>query len=81
MIRSKSIGFSGSQFRFVVEVFNNTTGELAFGPKPVQQQGAVLPQVNKALADYQQYYNHYRPHDGVDLATLISYYQKPMQAA
>ena len=41
----KSIGFSSSQFRFVVEAFNNTTGELAFGPKPVQQQGAVPPQL------------------------------------
>ena len=31
MIRSKSIGFSGSQFCLVVKALNNAAGELAFG--------------------------------------------------
>ena len=43
MIGSESIGFSGSQFRFVVETLNNAAGELAFGPEPVQQQRSVAP--------------------------------------
>ena len=30
MIGSESIGFSGSQFRLVVETINNPAGELAF---------------------------------------------------
>ena len=45
MIGSESIGFSGSQFRFVVETLNNAAGELAFGSEPVQQQRAVAPQL------------------------------------
>ena len=45
MIGSESIGFSGSQFRFVVETLNDATGELAFGAKPVQQQRSVPPQL------------------------------------
>ena len=45
MIGSESIGFSGSQFRFVVETLNNAAGELAFGPEPVQQQRSVAPQL------------------------------------
>jgi hypothetical protein len=45
MIGSESIGFSGSQFRFVVETLNNAAGELAFGAEPVQQQRSVPPQL------------------------------------
>jgi len=30
MIGAESIGFFGSQFRFVVETLNNAAGELAF---------------------------------------------------
>ena len=45
MIGSESIGFSGSQFRFVVETLNNAAGELALGPEPVQQQRSVPPQL------------------------------------
>jgi len=44
MIGPKTIGFSGGQFRFGVETLNNSTGKLLFGPKPVQQQGAMTSQ-------------------------------------
>lgn len=37
--------------------------------------------VNRKLDEYQQYYNHYRPHDGIGLETPMSYYQKLIQAA
>lgn len=45
MIGSEPIGFSGSQFCFVVESLNNAAGELAFSPKPVQQQRSMPPQL------------------------------------
>lgn len=45
MIGSESIGFSGSQFRFVIETLNDAAGELAFRSKPVQQQRSVPPQL------------------------------------
>jgi len=44
MIGPKTIGFSGSQFRFVVEALDDPAGELSFGPEPVQQQGPMFPQ-------------------------------------
>ena len=44
MIGSESIGFSGSQFCFVVEALDDSTGKLSFGPEPVQQQRPMVPQ-------------------------------------
>ena len=60
-----------------VERANGTTRYEFY---PFYEGSLTLAAVNKALADYQQYYNHYRPHDGAGLATPISYYQKLIQA-
>ena len=43
MIGRKTEGFSGSQFCFVVEDFDNGAGNLSFGAEPVQQQWPVEP--------------------------------------
>ena len=61
-----------------VERANGTTRYEFY---PFYEGSLTVAAVNKALADYQQYYNHYRPHDGVGLETPISYYQKLLQAA
>ena len=61
-----------------VERANGTTRYEFY---PFYEGSLTVAAVNKALADYQQYYNHYRPHDGVGLETPISYYQKLIQAA
>ena len=37
--------------------------------------------INQALAEFQHDYNHYRPHDGIDLETPMAYYQRLKQAA
>lgn len=37
--------------------------------------------INQALAHFQHHYNHYRPHDGIDLETPMDYYQQLKQAA
>ena len=44
MVGPKTVSFSGGQFRFGVEILNNSDGKLLFGPEPVQQQMAVPPQ-------------------------------------
>jgi hypothetical protein len=36
-IGSKTVCFSGSQFRFGIKPFHNAAGKLLFNPKPVQQ--------------------------------------------
>ena len=61
-----------------VERANGTTRYEFY---PFYEGSLTVAAVNKALADYQQYYNHYRPHDGIGLETPISYYQTLMQAA
>ena len=44
-----------------VERANGTTGYEFY---PFYEGSLTVAAVNKALADYQQYYHHYRPHDG-----------------
>jgi len=58
MIGSEAIGFSGTQFRLVVEALNNAARELAFGPKPVQQQGPVSPQLARHLLHWLDLRSH-----------------------
>lgn len=47
MICLETIRFSGSQFRFGVETFNNAAGKSPFGVKPVQQQRHVSAQLSR----------------------------------
>ena len=39
--RAKPVGFSGGQFRLVVEPLHHAAGKLFFGAEPVQQQAAT----------------------------------------
>ena len=39
--RAKPVGFSGGQFRLVVEPLHHSAGKLFFGAEPVQQQAAM----------------------------------------
>ena len=48
---SEPAGFSGSQFGFVVEAFNNSAGDLLFGAEPVEQQRFVAPKCLGELFD------------------------------
>ena len=41
MIGSKPESFSGGQFGFAVETLDNAAGNLSFGTKPVEQEGAM----------------------------------------
>nr|VFK44611.1 MAG: Transposase [Candidatus Kentron sp. SD] len=43
MIGSKPIGFSGSEFSFVVQTLYYPTGESFLGPEPIEQQGSMIP--------------------------------------
>ena len=51
------------------EFYNRYEGEL------------TIAAVNEDLAKFQQHYNHYRPHDGLDLDTPMEYYTRLAQAA
>jgi hypothetical protein len=42
--RAKSIGFSDTQFRLVVETLHDAAGDGPFGPEPVQDQGSMSAQ-------------------------------------
>ena len=46
---------------------------------PFYQELTTVTTLNKALSDYKNYYNHYRPHDGIGLETPMAYYQQLMQ--
>ena len=46
---------------------------------PFYQGATTTTAINKALQDYQHYYNHYRPHDAIGLQTPIAYYQQLAQ--
>ena len=61
-----------------VERANGTTRYEFY---PFYEGALTIKAVNKEIEVYQQYYNHYRPHDGIDLETPMSYYQQLMQAA
>ena len=56
-----------------VERANGTTRYEFY---PFYQGPTTVNSINKALNDYQHYYNHYRPHDGIGLETPIAYYQQ-----
>lgn len=60
-----------------VERANGTTRYEFY---PFYQGSLTVAAVNQELLKYQQYYNHYRPHDGIGLETPIRYYQTLMQA-
>ncbi len=61
-----------------VERANGTTRYEFY---PFYEGALTIASVNRKLEDYQYYYNHYRPHDGIGLDTPMSYYQKLVQAA
>ena len=61
-----------------VERANGTT---RYDFYPFYTGALTIAAVNESLAEYQWYYNHYRPHDGVGLETPMGYYQQLMQAA
>jgi putative transposase len=48
---------------------------------PFYQGALTLKAINQKLSEYQHYYNHYRPHDGIGLETPMDYYQQLIQAA
>ena len=58
-----------------VERANGTTRYEFY---PFYQGSTTVSAINKALSDYQHYYNHYRPHDGIGLETPMAYYQQLM---
>lgn len=60
-----------------VERANGTTRYEFY---PFYEGALTLKAMNKELKIYQDYYNDYRPHDGVGLETPFSYYQQLMQA-
>ena len=41
VVSAKAEGFSGGQFCLDVETLHDTAGELAFGAKPIEQEGAA----------------------------------------
>ena len=41
----------------------------------------TIAAINRELVAYQRHYNHYRPHDGIDLETPMAYYEQLAQAA
>lgn len=43
-------GFSGGQFCFGVEPFENATGKLSFGREPVQQQSLMHVEMGRSRA-------------------------------
>ncbi len=43
---------------------------------PFYQGSLTVAAVNRELSNYQWTYNHYRPHDALDLMTPMAYYQK-----
>ena len=59
-----------------VERANGTTRYEFY---PFYEGPLTLKAINLALEDYQYYYNHYRPHDGIGLETPMCYYQLLMQ--
>lgn len=48
---------------------------------PFYQGALTVNAINQKLSEYQYYYNHYRPHDGIGLETPMDYYQQLIQAA
>ncbi len=66
------------QYNGCVERANGTTRYEFY---PFYEGSLTLSAINRELDQYQHYYNHYRPHDGVGLKTPMSYYQQLVQAA
>ena len=48
---------------------------------PFYQGSLTVAAVNRELSNYQWTYNHYRPHDALDLMTPMAYYQQLTKAA
>ena len=48
---------------------------------PFYQGSLTVAALNRELRHYQWTYNHYRPHDSLDLMTPMAYYQQLMKAA
>ena len=48
---------------------------------PFYEGALTIEAVNRKIEVYLQYYNHYRPHDGIGLETPMSYYRQLMQSA
>ena len=61
-----------------VERANGTTRYEFY---PFYQGALTIKSINQKLEVYQDYYNHYRPHDGIGLETPMSYYRQLMQQA
>ncbi len=59
-----------------VERANGTTRYEFY---PFYEGALTIEAVNQEIEVYQQYYNHYRPHDGIGLETPMRYYQQLMQ--
>ena len=45
------------------------------------QGSLTVAAINRELSHYQWTYNHYRPHDSLELMTPMAYYQKLTEAA
>ena len=48
---------------------------------PFYEGPLTVDAINRKLAEYQTYYNTYRPHDGIGLLTPMEYYQQLTHAA
>ena len=48
---------------------------------PFYEGPLTVEAINRKLAEYQDYYNTYRPHDGIGLLTPMEYYQQITQSA
>ena len=55
----------------------NATSRYEF--YPFYEGPLTVAAINRKLAEYQQYYNTYRPHDGIGLLTPMEYYQQLTQ--
>ena len=68
----------GSEFR---DEFERANGATHYELYPFYRGPLTIAAVNRQLAEYQDDYNHYRPHDSIGLATPTAYYQQLMQVA
>lgn len=66
------------QYNGCVERANGTSRYEFY---PFYQGSLTIAALNRELENYQWTYNHYRPHDSLDLMTPMAYYQQLTEAA
>ncbi len=73
-----AVGGSRATYNGCVERANATSRYEFY---PFYEGPLTVAAINRKLAEYQQYYNTYRPHDGIGLLTPMEYYQQLTQPA